>query len=176
MFKSYWTLAWRTLVRNKLYTLVNALGLAVGICVCLVIYLVTSYEFSFDTFHPDRDRIFCVDASMRGRHLNSVPSPMPAAMRREMTGFQTVAAFQTYAASVAIPSGPNKKAKTFEDDGGLVIAEPQYFDIFQYQWLSGNASTSLFVFEWRLESGWSYVLHGSSGCSVVSSTCGRCFP
>ena len=143
MFKSYWTLAWRTLARNKLYTLVNVLGLALGICACLVIYFITSYEFSFDTFHPDRDRIFCVDASMRGRHLNSVPSPMPAAMRREMTGFQTVAAFQTYAASVAIPSGPNKKAKTFEDDGGLVIAEPQYFDIFQYQWLSGNASTSL---------------------------------
>ena len=64
MFKSYWTLAWRTLVRNKLYTLVNVLGLALGICACLVIYLIASYEFSFDTFHPDRDRIFCVDDGM----------------------------------------------------------------------------------------------------------------
>jgi len=142
MFKSYWTLAWRTLVRNKLYTMVNVLGLTLGICVCLVIYLVTSYEFSFDTFHPDRDRIFCVDAGMHGGHLNSVPGPMPAAMRREMSGFQTVAAFQTYAASVTIPGGQNGKPKSF-DDGSIAIAEPQYFDIFRYRWLSGNAATSL---------------------------------
>ena len=103
MFKSYWTLAWRTLVRNKLYTLVNVLGLALGICTCLVIYLIASYEFSFDTFHPDRDRIFCVDDGMRGGHWNLVPGPMPAAMRREMTGFQTVAAYAWMAARLCLP-------------------------------------------------------------------------
>jgi putative ABC transport system permease protein len=143
MFKSYWTLAWRTLVRNKLYTLVNVLGLALGICACLVIYLIASHEFSFDNFHPDRDRIFCVDAVLYGGHRNCVPGPMPAAMRREMTGFQTVAAFQTYVASVTIPRGQNEKPQRFDDDGSLVIAEPQYFDIFRYRWLSGNAATSL---------------------------------
>ena len=143
MLKSYWTLAWRTLVRNKLYTLVNVLGLALGICACLVIYLVASYEFSFDNFHPDRDRIFCVDAVLHGGHRNCVPGPMPAAMRREITGFQTVAAFQTYVASVTIPGGPNGKPKSFDDDASIAIVEPQYFDIFRYTWLSGNAATSL---------------------------------
>ena len=143
MFKSYWTLAWRTLARNKLYTLVNVLGLALGICACLVIYFITSYEFSFDTFHPDRDRIFCVDAVLHGGHRNCVPGPMPAAMRREMTGFQTVAAFQTYVASVTIPGGPNEKPKSFDDDASIAIVEPQYFDIFRHRWLSGNAATSL---------------------------------
>jgi two-component sensor histidine kinase len=98
--------------------------------------LIASYEFSFDDFHPDCDRIFCVDAGMRGGHWNCVPGPMPAAMRREMTGFQTVAAFQTYAASVTIPEDQNGKPKSFDDDGSLVIAEPQYFDIFRYRWLS----------------------------------------
>jgi len=143
MFKSYWTLAWRTLVRNKLYTGVNVLGLALGICVCLVIYLIAGYELSFDTFHPDRDRIFCVDAGMRSFHWNCVPGPMPDAMRREMTGFQTVAAFQTYAAGVTIPGAPNERPKSFAGDASLAIAEPQYFDIFRYRWLSGNAATSL---------------------------------
>src|SRR5690242_9238351 len=117
MLKNYWTVAWRSLVRNKVYSLVNVLGLALGICACLVIYLITSYEFSFDTFHPDRDRIFCVDATMGGNHLNSIPGPMPAAMRREMTGFQTVAGFQPYAASATIPGDPNEKPKRFNDDG-----------------------------------------------------------
>ena len=148
MFKSYLTMAWRILVRNKIYTLVNVLGLALGVCACVVIYLITSYEFSFDTFHQDRDRIYCVDAGVAGgrgdnSHWNAVPGPMPAAMRREMTGFETVAAFQHYSAKVRIPGGPNGKPKQFDDGGRIAIAEPQYFDIFRYRWLSGNATASL---------------------------------
>jgi hypothetical protein len=143
MFKNYFKTAWRSLVRNKIYSLFNVLGLSLGICACLVIYLITRYEFSFDTFHPDRDRIFCVDALMHGGHVNSVPGPLPAAMRQEMTGFQNLAAFQPYAVSVTIPDAKNGRPKRFDDDASLAIAEPQYFDIFTYQWLSGNAKTAL---------------------------------
>jgi len=143
MLKNYWIVAWRSLVRNKIYSLVNILGLALGVCACLAIYLITRYEFSFDNFHPDRDRIFCVDAVLYGGHWNCVPGPMPAAMRQEMTGFQTVAAFQTYKAAVTIPGGPDGKQKRFDDAGSIAIAEPQYFEIFRYRWLSGNAATSL---------------------------------
>ena len=82
MLKNYWIVAWRSLVRNKIYSLVNVLGLSLGICACLTIYVITRYEFSFDKFHEDRDRLFCVDAVMYGGHWNCVPGPMPAAMRR----------------------------------------------------------------------------------------------
>ncbi|MDF2189006.1 ABC transporter permease [Paraflavitalea sp. CAU 1676] len=143
MLKNYWIVAWRSLVRNKIYSLINVLGLALGICACLVIYLITRYEFSFDTFHPDRDRIFCVDAVMHGNHMNSVPGPMPAAMRQEMTGFQSVAAIQPYSASATIPSDRQEEPQRFDDDGSLAIAEPQYFDIFPHRWLSGNANSAL---------------------------------
>ncbi len=143
MLKNYWIVAWRSLVRNKIYSLVNVLGLSLGICACLAIYLITRYEFSFDNFHPDRDRIFCVDAVLYNGHWNCVPGPMPAAMRREMTGFQTVAAFHAYGASVTIPGGRDEKPKIFDDSHDIAIAEPQYFDIFRYRWLSGNAATSL---------------------------------
>lgn len=141
MFKNYWIVAWRNLVRNKISSLVNVLGLALGICACLAIYLITRYEFSFDNFHPGRDRIFCVDAVSYGGHWNCVPGPMPDAMRREMTGFEIVAAYQTYGASVTIPG--EGKQKSFDDAGSIAIAQPQYFEIFRYQWLSGNAATSL---------------------------------
>lgn len=60
MWKSYWTIAWRTLVRNKVYTLVNVLGLALGICACLVIWAIVHYEFGFDRDHPDRALIYRV--------------------------------------------------------------------------------------------------------------------
>jgi putative ABC transport system permease protein len=104
MLNNYWTMAWRSLGRNRIYSFVNVLGLALGICACLVIYLITSYEFSFDTFHQDKDRIYGVDAGIPGStrensHWNCVPGPMPDAMRREMTGFETVAAFQRFRAT-----------------------------------------------------------------------------
>lgn len=143
MLKNYWIVAWRSLIRNKIYSLINVLGLALGICACFVIYLITRHEFSFDTFHPDRGRIFCVDATIHGRHLNSVPGPMPAAMRQEMTGLETIAALQPYPASVTIPNDQHGVPKRFDDDGSLAIVKPQYFDIFPYQWLSGNAKTAL---------------------------------
>jgi ABC-type antimicrobial peptide transport system permease subunit len=143
MLKTYWIVAWRSLARNKIYSLVNVLGLALGVSACLFIYLITRHEFSFDTFHPDRDRLFCVDFQIKDNHLNLVPGPMPAAMRQEMTGLQTVAAFHRYTANVTIPGSSDVKAQRFDDAGSLIIAEPQYFDIFRYQWLSGNATTAL---------------------------------
>lgn len=143
MIKNYWIVAWRSLIRNKMYSLINVLGLALGICACLVIYLITRYEFSFDTFHSDRDRIYCVDVQLHGNHMNSIPGPLPAAMRQEMTGMETVTALQTYAASATIPATQHRNAQLFSDDGSLAIVEPNYFDLFRYQWLSGNTRTAL---------------------------------
>ena len=147
MFSNYLTTAWRHITRHKMYTAINVMGLALGICGCLVIYLITSFEFSFDTFHPDKERIYCVDASVAGNpdpdhaHWNCVPAPMPDAMRSEMSGLEKVAAFQLYGPKVKIKAG-DKVIKAFDGTAGI-IAEADYFDILPYTWLSGSKKTSL---------------------------------
>jgi len=147
MFSNHLKNAWRHILRQKTYSAINVMGLALGICGCLVIYLIASFEFSFDTFHPDKERIYCVDVSMEGNpdpdhaHWNSVPAPMPDAMRNEMSGLETVAAFQHYNPKVKIKQG-EKVVKKFDQTGGI-ITEPGYFDILPYTWLSGNKTTSL---------------------------------
>src|SRR5688572_11857462 len=60
MFKSYLKIAWRNIKRQKVYTIINVLGLSLGLCGCIVIYVISSYEFSFDDFHPDKKRIYRV--------------------------------------------------------------------------------------------------------------------
>jgi putative ABC transport system permease protein len=50
MLKNYFKIAWRNILRNKLCTLINILGLTLGICACTVIYLITSYEFGSTDF------------------------------------------------------------------------------------------------------------------------------
>jgi putative ABC transport system permease protein len=65
MFKNYCIIAWRNIVRNKVYTTINILGLALGICGCLVLYLITNYEFSFDRSHKDGERIYRIIGEMQ---------------------------------------------------------------------------------------------------------------
>jgi putative ABC transport system permease protein len=147
MFKIYLKNAWRHIIRHKTYSAINVMGLALGICGCLVIYLITSFEFSFDTFHPDKERIYCIDVSNPSVpdpariHLNMVFPPLPAAMRNNMSGLEKVATFQPYRPKVKIKDG-DKVIKRF-DETEAIIAEPDYFDILSYTWLSGNQKTAL---------------------------------
>ena len=60
MLKNYCRIAWRNISRHKLYTTINVAGLALGICSCIVIYLVAGYDLGFDRFHPGEDRIYLI--------------------------------------------------------------------------------------------------------------------
>jgi len=153
MFKNYFKIAWRSIARNKVYTAINVLGLSLGVCACLIIFLVTSFELSYDTFHPGKDRIYRIVTSMQDPQGNrgdgaSGIVPLPMALRNELSGFETVAGFYTYFPKVTIP-GANNAAKKFvasregEVPSTVIVTEPQYFRIFQYRWLQGNPSTAL---------------------------------
>ncbi len=48
MLTNYLRIAWRTLWRNRLYTALNVLGLAIGLSACWISYRLVSYEFAFD--------------------------------------------------------------------------------------------------------------------------------
>ncbi len=153
MFRNHLKIAWRSIARNKVYTAINVLGLSLGVCACLIIYLITSFELSYDTFHPGKDRIYRIVTLMQDAQGNNGAGaagiiPLPIALRNELSGFESVAGFYTYFPKVTIP-GANTTAKKFlalkegEEPATVIVAEPQYFSIFQYQWLKGNPSTAL---------------------------------
>src|SRR6188472_3315651 len=58
MFKNNFKIALRSLLKQRIYTLINVLGLAVGIASCLVIVLFVRHEFSYDKFFENGDRIY----------------------------------------------------------------------------------------------------------------------
>src|ERR1700722_9374153 len=99
MLKSYWTAAWRMLRRNRVYTLINVLGLALGICACLVIWVIVRYEFSFDHGHPESNRIYRVisyERIMKDEPEHLVPAVLadiPEAMKSEVPGVELMAPF-----------------------------------------------------------------------------------
>lgn len=65
MFKSYFLLALRNHVRNKFYTAINVVGLAIGIASCIVIMLFVKHELSYDNFNKKADRIYRVNTALR---------------------------------------------------------------------------------------------------------------
>src|SRR5450432_1467942 len=100
MVKNYFKIAWRNFRRNKIFSLINVLGLAIGISASLVIYLLVNYHFTFDKFEKDGDRIYRVvsNFSFSGEvYRNSgVTSPMGPAMKKELAGLDAVVPFRTY--------------------------------------------------------------------------------
>jgi len=60
MFKNYLLISWRNIKKNKVYTLINLAGFAVGIASCFIILMHIRYELSFDRFHKNADWIYRV--------------------------------------------------------------------------------------------------------------------
>ena len=152
MLKNYFKTAWRSLLRNKVNTTINVLGLTLGIAVCLIIFLLVRFELSYDKFHPDGDRIYRIVANSAGpdgeRQFGFVTTALPDAARAEISGFENVAAFDNLNSPVSVPRAGRENqvfdaVKQGEGASPIVIVEPQFFDIFHYRWLAGNAATAL---------------------------------
>ena len=148
MLKNYCRIAWRFLVRNKIFTAIHVLGLSLGICGCLVLFLITHYELSFDRNWADGDKIYRI-AGLRHSpdglegFMNS-PDADVAGFETQIPGFEAKAAVYTYGGKIAVPK-KGEKAKEFDSripnsyQATAVFTRPGYFDIFQYVWLEGNA-------------------------------------
>ncbi|PWT72236.1 MAG: hypothetical protein C5B59_16145 [Bacteroidetes bacterium] len=145
MFKSYWTIAWRTISRNKIYTLVNVAGLALGTCACLVIWVVVHYEFSFDRDRPDRDRIYRINSYEQllknepERLTPMVAADLPAAVRKGAPGVDIVASYRVLPNDTALVTGEKKQPYAVRS----IVAGPEYFQVMVYQWLAGNARIAM---------------------------------
>jgi len=155
MFGSFWKTAWRNIVRHPVFALINVLGFALGICFCLVIFVVVRYEFSFDRSHPDGDRIFLVGRTYRSgaNNLDSfnaarIMSPVAGAVRGEVSGVEAAAGFFEFDAGHPVKTPDAKSKSGFREItppanspwGDVLLADAHYFSIFHYKWLAGNAA------------------------------------
>jgi putative ABC transport system permease protein len=150
MLKNYLITAWRSLWKRKFFSLINVLGLSIGISASLVIWLIAHYEFSFDTFQPDRSRIYrvVIDLSYRASgsfYVGGVENPLPEAVAKEVGGLDLVVPFRTWQdnATISLPEPTGERPKVFKDQKDVVFADGAYFKLLPYEWLAGSKGTSL---------------------------------
>ena len=79
LLSQYWVTAYRFFLRQKIYALLNGLGLTVGMASCLIMVLIATDDIGFDQFHPHADRIYrvAVDIQFPGRSSQSAITPFP---------------------------------------------------------------------------------------------------
>jgi len=148
MLKNYFKTALRNFRANKYFSLANIAGLAIGISASLVIYLVVHYDFSFDKFEKDGNRIYRVvgDYVFSGQpyHDAGAPAAMPAAFNKEITGLDIVAPLYTWNKDVkmSIP-GKNEEQAVYKKQDHIVFADAHYFELLPYKWIAGSWATSL---------------------------------
>lgn len=145
MLKSYVLIAWRNFSKHRLLTVINILGLSIGITAAVVVYLVVDYNFSFDKYEPGRDQIYRIVTENTGSKNYGVPAPMQEALQG-ITGIGNAAPiFDFYGGNtkVSIPQQDGQTEQTIKNQENIVFTNSDYFNIFPHQWLAGDPKAPL---------------------------------
>ena len=141
MIKQYFILAFRNMIRSKLFTFINLLSLSTGILFCLLIYFFLKNELSHDRFHKNADRLFRVvghypnpegDNSYTTLHDHKFVQ----IFTENIPSVKQASAFQlTYGAWI------RHDEDIFQEKVGFV--DSTFLRIFSFPWLAGNQKTAL---------------------------------
>ncbi|MEP7141911.1 MAG: ABC transporter permease [Ferruginibacter sp.] len=145
MFKNYFKTAFRSLTRNRNYTFINIAGLAVGIAVCMMIFIIIRFHTSYDTFHSKKDRIYRV--LTESHHANAatitygknVPFPMPTGLKTAFPQLEQVAPiYASHNDEFQVLDDNGTPVKNFKEQSGVFYTSPSFFDMFNFPLLAGS--------------------------------------
>jgi len=140
MLKNYFKTAWRSLIKNKTYSLLNILGLATGMGVALIIGLWVYYQYSYDRFLPGYKQVYQVKRNFFGNGdtvtYGGISLKLATILRTQVPDIQYVAETDGFAMH-----GLMAEEKKFYILGGQVAGD--FLKMFQYDLLEGNANTVL---------------------------------
>ena len=143
MFKNYLTVAIRNLLRHRVYSLINVLGLAVGMACCLLILLFVQHELSYDSYHDGVDQTYRVISEWRQPSGRSVFATTPRSLARALVNeFPEVvraARLSTERADRVLVQHQDKRFLEYR----VLFADPNIFDVLTIPFLQGDPETVL---------------------------------
>lgn len=146
MLRNYVVTAYRTLLRNKGYALLNIAGLALGVTGSLLIFQVIKFHSTFDRYHAKADRTYQILSHFLtggdGKPTPSVTPPLGAALRSDFPFLEQVAMVLGQRDRL-VSVEQNGTVRKFNEERTVCFADTGYFRIFDYQWLRGNGHTAL---------------------------------
>lgn len=142
MLKNYIKVAFRSLNKNRVYAIINILGLALGLTVTILVFLFIKDETSYEKHWEGYDRIYRtgIKADLMGQKMNAPVScsPMANTFRTEFTDVETATRIQVINQEILMRHEQNK---VYIQKG--VRVDSTFFKVFNYEFVHGNAETAL---------------------------------
>lgn len=141
MLQNYFKIAWRSLARNRAFSAINIIGLAIGLASCMLISLYVLDELSFDRYNEKASQIVRVvfKGTMQGGKINEAHVMPPTAQALK-------ADYPEVLAATRLRQGGFPKVvlgdKEYSGDN-LALADSNFFQVFTLPLIKGNAKTAL---------------------------------
>lgn len=139
MLKNYLKIAWRNLIKNKVFTLANIIGLSSAFAVAILLVMTALFELSFDSFHENKASVYQLylsNQTPRGTEIGtSNPVPLAPALMDEVSGIKRAVRRVSEDALVTF----NNKELNLDAE----YVDPSFFEIFTFPALLGNTESPL---------------------------------
>ena len=143
MFKNYFNVAFRNLVKHKFYSLINILGLSIGLTCFLLISLYVLDELSYDNFHGDAEQIYRMDFSgnINGSEFVTAlaSAPTAATMVEEFPEVEDATRMRTTGNWIV----RRKEGEDAFNEDDVIFADANFFEFWDFPVLSGDVTTCL---------------------------------
>ncbi|WP_448960047.1 ABC transporter permease [Larkinella arboricola] len=140
MLRNYLTIAWRNILKDKFYSLINILGLTIGVTCGLLLLLYVTDELSFDRYHEKRDRIYRIVSNItepdKINHWRDTQAPLAKTLRQDYPFVENYVRFFPYG-RVMFRRG---EKRFYETD--VYAADSTVFDVF-HTFIEGDPKTAL---------------------------------
>jgi putative ABC transport system permease protein len=141
MLRNYLKTAFRNLWKNKGFSAINILGLAIGLATCLLILIYVTDELSYDRYNVNADRIYRVDNDVKfgGNSMSLAVAPAPAGptFLRDYPEVEKEVRFRDNGGRLVKKGNQNIKEES------VILADSTLFDVFTLPMIAGDPHTAL---------------------------------
>lgn len=142
MIRNYIKIAWRNIVTNKLFTVLNIAGLAIGLCVCIILFSFVNTELSFDKMYSNSQNIYRVNMETSEEYdfetWATMPNAVGPAIAQDIPQVKNMTRLikDDFGATASLKIG----AKNFTENN-LYLADSTLFEMFDFKFIVGNGKT-----------------------------------
>jgi putative ABC transport system permease protein len=146
MFQNYFKTAIRSIVRERYYALIKIAGLALGLGTSLVLFLYVTHQLSYDTMHPDVDRLYRVNQTNiwnpKGGFWGSTGPAVANALITEYPAIESVLRINTPGGQIVRYTKPNRDVVAINEES-VLAADSTFFSFFAFDLKEGDPRTAL---------------------------------
>jgi putative ABC transport system permease protein len=137
MLRTYFKLAYRNIIRDKAYSIINITGLAIGLASSILILLWVQNELSYDKFHKNAGQIYRIACDLGDSKTVGTPAGMAAGLKAEIPVVKNTVRIQP--ANTTLLETGNKR---FQEERVFYV-DPDFMDVFSYPLVKGDRGSAL---------------------------------